>query len=116
MLTDCSIFSTLNSPAWESAGEMHFYYSEMLFMGIPVNSISNLSVFPNPAKNSVSFSWLAKYPILQLELYNARGNLMMKQCIENNTDISLDHLEKGLYLYKLTNNNKLIYSQKLMIE
>jgi len=116
MLTDCSVYSTLNSPGWESSGAMQYYYSEMVYTGIPEHTMPGLTIYPNPARNSVSFSWEAHEPSLQLEMYSASGKRVLQQSIHPGREIPVNHLAIGLYLCRLSNEHKLIFTQKLIVE
>ena len=66
----------------------------------------NLSVFPNPADETVNVTFDTKLERAQLiEIFNASGRLIYnKNLIDNYGDISIDisHFSSGLYLCKLT--------------
>ncbi len=74
-----------------------------------------ISVFPNPASETVTFSWDEGYTHLDLEIYDLTGKQIVSRTIEQNETIRVDDLSSGLYLYKLSNNNHLIDAGKISL-
>jgi hypothetical protein len=94
------------------------YYSE--FGGGGPSGIKDMqrapvSVFPNPASETVTFSWDEGYARLDLEIYDLTGKQIISRTIEQNETIRVDDLSGGLYLYKLSNNNHLIDAGKISL-
>ncbi len=97
-------------------GDYTIYYSEHNTTGINnYNSASNVNVFPNPATNQVSFNIDASINQFTLEFYDLQGKLVMSKIGENNTPVSIEILNKGLYFYRLTENQNL-YTGKFMVK
>ena len=86
----------------------------------PKNSIeiNQIDLYPNPARNNITITNIAKNSINTIEIINNKGNLI-KTIKPNkhsvNIDLKENNLPKGLYLLKIyTNNNTTI--KKLVIE
>ncbi len=88
----------------------------------PKISKSNFSikVYPNPASTSLYFDFEKTYNHkMLLEIYDMLGQRIYAISIsknENNINISLEGLNKGIYFYKWTSNNKIIGTGKFIKE
>ncbi len=105
-----------NNGTWDLNYRQTAYYSD--FGGS--TSIEDVletpvSVFPNPASETVTFNWDEKYTRLNLEIYDLTGKRLISRSIDNNETISVDDLSRGMYLYKLTENNDLIHAGKISL-
>jgi hypothetical protein len=80
-----------------------------------------LSVFPNPAKDKVNLEYVSnKDEFLQMQAYNAAGQIVMSQSLEvqsgiNQIELNIENLAKGIYYINVFNED---YSEtaKLMVE
>lgn len=73
-------------------------------VGITQSSVSAISVYPNPAINMVNFEVDNSMIGTNIQLFNLLGKKVIQQKIENIvTSIDLHELNKGIYLYQLTN-------------
>lgn len=77
---------------------------------------SGVSVYPIPASETITFNWEDTYTHLSLELYDLAGKRVISRSIDKNESIGIEQLSEGIYLYKLINNNTLIYSGKISIK
>ncbi|MEI6823043.1 MAG: T9SS type A sorting domain-containing protein [Bacteroidota bacterium] len=84
-----------------------------------------VNIFPNKFANSAQLNVKTKDPILgncSFELYSSDGNKVneMNLPITNKNEIKYTihrgNLTSGLYIYRIRNNNKLMYDGKLIIE
>lgn len=90
--------------------------------GVAVNteeetSLSRIKVYPNPFKASLvyEFSEFSMSEKPTMTLYDSRGRLLQIDVIQNTPYyLSTTHLEKGLYFYKITRENGLVKSGKLV--
>ncbi len=73
-----------------------------------------LEVYPNPATDAVTFSWNNKYNQLNLKIYQINGTCVIDRKISSQENIPVKNLQKGMYLYKISNGNQLIKSGKLI--
>jgi hypothetical protein len=107
-----------NNGTWDLNYRQTAYYSD--FGGGGPSEIEDVhetpvSVFPIPASETVTFSWDEGYTRLDLEIYDLTGKQIQSRTIEQNETIRVDDLSRGLYLYKLSNNNHLIDAGKISL-
>lgn len=77
-----------------------------------------LKIFPNPASDNITLS-MQENPKddLQLEIYNISGKLVMQQqlpAFEKEHRVDVQNLQTGVYLVKLTMENQLVFSGKII--
>ena len=75
-----------------------------------------INVYPNPATEHVTFSWSRNYDQLNLMVYQITGKYLIDKIISPNEETDVSHLPKGIYLYRLSDNNEMIKTGKLVIE
>lgn len=74
-------------------------------------------IFPNPSKGEFYMQVNAITEDLNLEVYNAIGQLVFKDPItEENSKISLVNLPDGIYFMKIKDGNKIIRTEKIVKE
>ncbi|MDA3954911.1 MAG: T9SS type A sorting domain-containing protein [Bacteroidales bacterium] len=56
------------------------------------------------------------YHNLNLELIDIQGKTVIQREISNNEQITIEQLPKGLYFYRLTNDTKVLQSNKILIK
>jgi len=89
---------------------------------IAISNIDNLTngltrwFYPNPASENLNIIWEGKQQNMELEIYDITGRIVLNQQIENNASISINHINKGLYFVKLSDNIKTIYTEKIVLE
>lgn len=85
-----------------------------------VNTASNINVYPNPATTHINIdvAELFEGEIIQLEVYNAVGKLVLIQSASNspNTPMQMDvsQLKAGLYMVRVS-DGKTIKQQRIMV-
>jgi hypothetical protein len=74
-------------------------------------------VYPNPARDQINITVSSSNTSFTFDLMDVTGRLILKKYIKgaNNTAIDVSNL-KGLFLYKITAQNKVIASGKLIIK
>ncbi len=98
------------------------FYSWNNVIGIHEFSIKNniTSVFPNPFSNSTTFIVDANIPVkgMTLQLFDVVGNsVLVKEDIrQSRFTISGENLSPGLYFYRLTGDEKMMGTGKLLIQ
>ena len=94
-------------------------YSEIKVVQINGNAQNMLSVFPNPAVNSISLKLNTKEnEELKVEIYNATGNKeLIKTCImqHHKTELDIENLKAGIYAIVAVTSIGLQYTSKLII-
>ena len=79
---------------------------------------NEFSLFPNPAKNSISIKLSNDNLATKITLFDLTGKLLLSQKLENNPEntISTAALTKGIYMVSVETENGISYSKKLIIE
>lgn len=82
------------------------------------NSISNFTLYPNPAKDELTIKLPINYNLnnLKVELYDIQGRVITQKDITNSsTKINnLSELNNGVYFVRFTNDSGVIGSKKLV--
>jgi hypothetical protein len=99
---------------WKNTGKTTIYYSSGSSTNIIETDNANFAVYPNPATESVSFSWKGNYEILTLELYQVTGARVLEQITSSGKSVSISNLKKGVYLYKLMDGKQFVKTGKLI--
>jgi Secretion system C-terminal sorting domain len=82
-------------------------------------SENSFSVYPNPASDKIKIVTGSenKFKDTELIIYNVLGNAVFKsQLINSNNEIDIAHLPKGIYFYRLTNQQSVLSSGKIIIQ
>ncbi|MBK7174518.1 MAG: T9SS type A sorting domain-containing protein [Bacteroidales bacterium] len=91
---------------WEYIGNMKLYYSEIILSGFAEPEKMPGMAFPNPSAQANA----------TLEIFDMKGQGLFSKIIENNSTISLSGFTEGIYNYRLTINDKLITTGKLVLQ
>ncbi len=101
---------------WVMDSRQSAYYSDFsASTGIEDREEASLKIFPMPASETLTIKWNDSYANLRFELYDLTGKRVILRTIDNNETIGVNHLSGGMYLYKLSNNDHLVYSGKVSI-
>ena len=100
---------------WEFDGGYNLYYSEQLISDILDKESAGIKIYPNPASEFIYFEATDNTTNSTVEVFDMQGRMVLSQEISGKQQISVSHLDKGLYIYKLVQNGKPI-SGKIMIE
>ena len=99
------------------------YYGQMYgcsFEYVDINEISenNISFYPNPITNVSVLNFSNKKNELHvIEIYDITGKLSYSDKTNSNQfQISKYNFTKGIYLYQLKTNNKIINTNKFIIQ
>lgn len=78
-----------------------------------VQTISVVSVYPNPATKNVTVSWVGSNRAQQIKLFNHSGKLINVpySANTNRAELNIGHLPAGIYVLALTTNNNTTYSK-----
>nr|WP_300564813.1 GEVED domain-containing protein [Flavobacterium sp.] len=74
----------------------------------------DFKVYPNPSNGNFNIRINNSNETYSIEIFSAVGQKVFEKENTNNTTISVSHLQKGIYLVKLTKNSKSI-TQKIVI-
>jgi hypothetical protein len=73
------------------------------------------ALYPNPAGDHIRLEWEgAAQERLTLEVYHITGALVMRREVESGQQLSIDQLQTGLYLYRLSDGHAIIQAGRLV--
>ena len=75
-------------------------------MGFVSNESKDFNVYPNPANDFITIQFPYSVENALISVYNSLGqNVLENKLSNNNSKISLEELESGVYIYKIGANN-----------
>jgi N-formylglutamate amidohydrolase len=80
----------------------------------PVNSLDDLLISPNPAKDYIQISYNNSVTDFEIEIMNTLGQTLFKT--NNQNTLNIEKLERGLYFIKLTDQHKNTKIQKVLFQ
>lgn len=84
--------------------------------GIPGNSTTNVRLYPNPARETLSVDTAGAVLPMQARIYDLSGKLLQSATIEYDQQrIDVSALSSGLYLTEISNENG-NFRQKIVID
>jgi len=114
--TETSFYSWNDETAeWRDPSEEYYYYSNHFVDNIAIIPSDKVNAYPNPTNDLINFEISNNSPNATVILYNIQGQKVLEQDLGNSKQISMKHLDAGLYFYKITQNN-LILSGKILKE
>ena len=79
-----------------------------------INKSGKIELYPNPSNNNITFNINAN-EVLNLTIFDQLGRIVLNYPeVENNESINIENLGKGVFYYRLTNNNVLYQSGKFI--
>ena len=98
---------------WVEHMERTYYFSEN---AVDVSDLmeAGIKVFPNPATDFIAFDMDNSSATATIEMFDLQGRKVLYQVV-NDKNISVSHLAKGLYMYKIQNNDR-VYNGKIVVE
>ncbi len=82
-----------------------YYYSNQTITGFKENAQGKSVVYPNPAKDFINFYVGSTHEPAKIEIYNNLGKMVMIDDLLPGKQISVKHLQRGFYIYKLSSQN-----------
>ena len=77
-------------------------------------SIENgIFVYPNPAKDKIEISY-EKCQKVNIEIFELTGKLILSEIIQTNEEFNISNLNSGIYLIKITDEEKNLFTNKLI--
>jgi hypothetical protein len=100
---------------WVQVDQAFYYYSAG--SSTSIYELENLSVgfYPNPAFEDIILKWGENYQNLNLQVFQMTGAKVMEKQVVSGEKVSVSHLIKGIYLVKLLNGQKTVYTGKMVI-
>ena len=106
--------SEMLNGSWKNTTKSTNYYSGITSTNINEFEKSVISVFPNPASESINFSWEGINESLSLGIYQMTGAKVIEQLVYSGRTVSISNLENGVYLYRLLNGQQQVKMGKLI--
>ena len=78
-------------------------------------SISNIKLYPNPAKDILTIQTTNGIKIASVEVFDILGKQIIKSELQNNT-LNVSELTQGMYIVKMISEEGNSISQKVVIE
>ena len=81
--------------------------------------IDGVAIYPNPTQNNLTVELaLEKEEVARFEVYDLKGLLLIEKPLnKNKSNLSLDQLSSGLYLYRIKDpSGKVLKKDKLIIQ
>lgn len=100
---------TIGSNIWTKV----YYYSSIDVTGVKNQQTTNTTVFPNPATEYLNIRWKEDQPVLTVELFDVTGKKIYSGNIANHSKLAIQAYPKGLYVVKLSDNQKTIKTEKV---
>jgi hypothetical protein len=101
-----------NDSIWKTIDEFIYYYSDHT-ASIEQDKIESIKVYPNPAKDYISFDINNNTNLLRFTLLDLSGRQILDMKPTSNT-IYLDNLSTGMYLYKVDTEDG-VFSGKISV-
>jgi len=94
---------------------------QWLFQDITTNLSSNaelpdIRLIPNPTDSVLYLQTDLEHKRLSAEIYSTEGRLMQKIRTIRNNAIAVNHLKSGLYIVRILEGNRLLYSEKVKVQ
>jgi hypothetical protein len=90
----------------------------LIITGLPnYKTNARLQVFPNPARDVVTFELNNDAGTHEVRIYSQTGQLVKIECFEGNScKLHLTGLKSGIYLFKLTSSFSSVHTGKLIVD
>ncbi|NPD45611.1 T9SS type A sorting domain-containing protein [Lentimicrobium sp. S6] len=102
-----------------SLGRQAIYHSQNTVSVSPINQANfEFSIYPNPANSKIFIKDSENRNTLSVNFTNILGlQIMSKSLINNHTELDVSHLNAGVYLVQIYEENEsLLHSEKIIIE
>ncbi len=90
-----------------------FFYSPFSFLHTDSETVSPINLYPNPSDGLVYLNSEAMQSPMYIELFDMQGRKVHDRLIPSNGSIRIDHLQKGLYVYRISAGDH-VHTGKLM--
>ncbi len=79
-------------------------------------SISDISVFPNPASDFLTVEFNDNNGLFSLEIFDITGKKVLNQNLVSNAKIPVYNFRRGLYFIKISDKEKIVHADKLILK
>ena len=102
-----------------NAFQVNVFYTALTGVTGIVSAENGITIYPNPAKNTITFQTTIGNTFENIELYSLLGKMIeSKRVLDNNTvTFNISHLANGLYFYRaISSNNQIVKVGKFEIQ
>jgi hypothetical protein len=78
--------------------------------------VENLLLYPNPATHTFQLGWQGETETLNMALFNSVGVLVKSQKIQNQGNVNIENLPRGLYFCRLSDDGHKTQTVKVIVE
>lgn len=109
-----SVCSTTDVSSWIAIGSSSCTLNEFNYLAtlsnndFSINSDNNIKIFPNPS--SSIFKIVSDTNIDKITIFDTLGKEILTQS-QNNNEVNIEKLSKGIYLIEITSENEKIYKK-----
>ena len=94
-----------DTSVWYKSLKYNFYYSKLdTPNSVNFNNATLSKISPNPVTDYITFNFTNNYDTVRFELFDIYGRKILDSKIQDNERLSLQHLNKGMYIYNLLIN------------
>ena len=104
----------MSGSSWKPSDITTFYYSGNSSTGINEMVNEEFGFYPNPASETVTFSWKENNSPLTVKIYGITGVQVLEQNTWSGKGISVSNLVNGVYFFKLMNGPQIMHTGKLV--
>lgn len=115
VISSVSTFDMINGN-WQIDERTFLHYSESTSTNVQDIEKYKVSIYPNPATESVRIGTAEIQGNIDFQIYSVSGTKVFDKLVNSGEPVSVAHLKNGMYMYKLINRGQLIKSGKLVIQ
>lgn len=112
-------YSYFDGEDWVEQDKGTYYYSEHEIEDATATfdfANDNIKVYPNPAIEYINISFDSEYKQLNFELIDLQGKIVMNKIVNNNCNINVEYLTNGIYYYRISDHDKIIKTNKIILQ
>jgi hypothetical protein len=114
--TTINVVGTNTNNLCASTKTLLIYYSKCLGLNAEDKNDGDIAIFPNPASTEV-FVKIVSSNNFTYEIVDAAGKISQKGILSKSSNrIALKDLQNGIYLFNVFQQERLVYSGKLVVE
>jgi len=87
---------------WNNGFKYDYFWSELEVVNITEINNNKIIVYPNPASDKIQFSSSVLLDNSIIEIYTISGKLVNNISANNNNEIDISNLSKGIYIIKIS--------------
>ncbi len=106
--------STWVDGGWTDDERTNYYYSPIGSSYTDLIQNRKLTIYPNPAAESITLHWPGSESQLQMEVFQANGTKVHEQPIASGMTIPVSHLESGIYMVTLKKGKETIFQRNFV--